>query len=399
MLNISAILAAKQRLEPVVFKTPLVDHSAFFPFQLYSKLENLQKTGAFKIRGAYNKIAQLSEEEKNKGIICASAGNHAQGVAYSAKLLGIDATVVMPRYAPLAKIEASREYRVKVILHGDSFEEAYAYAQQLQKENSQIFIEPYNDYEVIAGQATIALEILEKLEAFDYILVPIGGGGLLAGIAYTIKQFKPDVKVIGIEAANASTMYESIHHDKIIAADKVDTFADGIAVRQVGQIPFKICKTTVDQVITVNETEINKAVLFALEKFHLVVEGAGAVGLAALLADKLHLKPQDKVVNIISGGNIDITLLTTLIDRGLRQCDRKITFGTRIQDKPGSLNKLLELLAEKQANIITVNHDRYHHNTSAMTCYVEITIDTFDAIHQADIFETLRLKNYDYRIK
>ncbi len=293
MLTLDLVKQAMLNCESVLFKTPILDHSNYFDFTLYNKLENLQRTGSFKIRGAYNRIYNLSESEKRQGVICASAGNHAQGVAFAASQLGIKATVVMAKIAPLAKIDATRGYGAEVILHGDNFDEAYQYAKELRDKNNSIFIEPYNDYQVMAGQGTIALEILKEIKDFDYIFVPIGGGGLISGIAYTIKSINPNIKVIGVQANNASSMYESINHKQIISTKSSNTFADGIAVKKVGELTYDICQKYVDRIVLVNEEEINQAVLFAIEKLHLVVEGAGAVGLAALLNNKLPLKPTE----------------------------------------------------------------------------------------------------------
>ncbi len=399
MLNLKLIEKAYHDCKHVFNKTPLIKNDKLFNFTLYNKLENLQITGSFKVRGAYNKILNLSEQEKEVGVICASAGNHAQGVALAASQLGIRATIIMPKIAPLAKIEATKSYGVEVILYGDNFDEAYNFAKQLQIEQSKTFIEPYDDYLVMAGQGTIGLEILEELDEIDYIFVPIGGGGLASGLSCLIKSLKPTTKIVGVQACKASSMFESINHNKIIATKKSDTIADGIAVKKVGDLTFSECQKYLDEIVLVNEKEINHAILFALEKLNLTVEGAGSVGLAAILANKIDIKKDQKVVNIISGGNIDITLISTLIDTGLRNDYRRITFGTILSDKPGALSKLLELLSNQQANIIGVVHDRYHHNPSAKTCYVEVTIDTFHQQHINDIFELLSHNNYDYRIK
>jgi len=398
MIKLDNVYEAKRVLDGVAVITPLIDHSALLPFQLFNKLENMQLTGSFKIRGAYNKIIHLDDEQKANGIICASAGNHAQGVAYSAKNLGIKATIVMPQYAPLAKIEATRSYGVEIILFGESFDDAYQYAHQLAKQRGLTFIEPYNDDEVIAGQATVALEITQQCSNIDVVVVPIGGGGLASGIAYTIKQISPTTKVIGVQAANASSMYESIRNTKVIKTDSADTIADGIAVKCVGTLTYEHCRDYLDEVVLVSEQQINQAILFAIEKLHILVEGAGAVGLAALLSGKIDVKNQ-RIVNIISGGNIDITLFANLIDAGLRYSSRRITIGTTIPDKPGHLNRLLQLMADRQVNIVEIRHDRYHHNASPKTCYVELTIDTFNNAHIQEILKMLESNHYQYRIK
>jgi threonine dehydratase len=398
MIKLDNVYEAKRVLEGVSVITPLIDHSALMTFELYNKLENMQLTGSFKIRGAYNKIVHLSDEQKECGIICASAGNHAQGVAFSAKSLGIKATIVMPKYAPLAKIEATRSYGVEIILYGDNFDEAYHYAQTIANDRQLTFIEPYNDDEVIAGQATIALEISQQLKDIDIVVVPIGGGGLASGIAYTIKQLSPTTMVIGVQAASASSMYESIRNHKIIRTDSAETIADGIAVKCVGSVTYEHCRDYLDEVVLVSEQQINQAIIFAMEKLHILVEGAGAVGLAALLAGKINTTNK-RIVNIISGGNIDITLFANLIDAGLRYSSRRITIGTIIPDKPGHLTCLLQLLSDHQVNVIDIKHDRYHHNISPKTCYVELTIDTFNNAHIQEILKALENNNYQFRIK
>jgi len=304
----------------------------------------------------------------------------------------------MPQYAPLAKIEATRSYGVEIILFGESFDDAYQYAHQLAKQRGLTFIEPYNDDEVIAGQATVALEITQQCSNIDVVVVPIGGGGLASGIAYTIKQISPTTKVIGVQAANASSMYESIRNTKVIKTDSADTIADGIAVKCVGTLTYEHCRDYLDEVVLVSEQQINQAILFAIEKLHILVEGAGAVGLAALLSGKIDVKNQ-RIVNIISGGNIDITLFANLIDAGLRYSSRRITIGTTIPDKPGHLNRLLQLMADRQVNIVEIRHDRYPHNASPKTCYVELTIDTFNNAHIQEILKMLESNHYQYRIK
>lgn len=397
-MNNTKIDIAYDILKKVVVNTPLVNYSSFFDYNAYFKLENLQKTGSFKLRGAYNKIYQLSDSDKKKGIICASAGNHAQGVAFSAAQQNIQATIVMPKMAPIAKIQATKAYGVKVILYGNNFDECYQYAKTLQKQNDFIFIEPFDDEDVIAGQATIAIEIINELSKFDYILVPIGGGGLISGIATIIKEKLPKTKIIGVQAKNAASMHDSIRNHQIVELESSDTFADGIAVKKAGSLTYELCKKYVDDIILVNEVEINHAVLFAIEKFNVVIEGAAAVGLAALLSNKLKIKSDETVVTILSGGNIDSTLLGTLIENGLKNDNRRITFGTVISDKPGQLNKLLTILNDKQANLINVMHDRYHPKSSAKTCFVELTIDTIDQNHIDEIIQTLISQGYDYLI-
>ena len=336
LLTFDKLYQAREVLKDVVRTTPINDTSRLADdFELYVKMESLQKTGSFKIRGAYFKIYNLSTEEKECGIIAASAGNHAQGVAYTAKKLGIKATIVMPKDAPLQKINNTSSYGANVILYGNTFQEAYNYAIEFAKENSLTFIEPYDDIDVIAGQGTIGLEILDQCPEVDVIFVPVGGGGLAAGIAYAVKTLKPCCKVYGVEAKNVNSMKKSIENKELTAISNPKTIADGIAVSKVGSLTYDICKNYLDGIIEVEDELTSVAILKLLEKSKIVSEGAGAISVAAALSNQIDLKGK-KVVSVLSGGNIDVTLLSRLIDVALRNLGRKVEISTTIPDKPGA---------------------------------------------------------------
>lgn len=386
-MDITNIKNAKLVLADIVSKTPLV-HASKIHDNLWIKAESLQETGAFKLRGAYYRISKLSEEERCKGVIAASAGNHAQGVAYSCKKLGIDGTIVMPKTAPLSKIEATRAYGVKVELQGDTFNDAYEYAKNLQYITGAIFIEPFNDEDIIAGQGTVGLEILEKMDDVDTVLVPVGGGGLISGIAYAIKTLKPDCRIIGVQSEKAPSMKVSLEQDKLVTLASVSTIADGIAVKTPGAITFDICKEYVDSVVTVSEEEIAAAILVLLEKMKMVAEGAGAVSVAAALFHKIDLDGH-KTVALLSGGNIDVNLLSKIIDLGLIKTGRKAVINMNVIDKPGNLSRVIELIAKMGANIISINHNRIQNGILFHQCKVELVIETNNVEHIHEVLQML----------
>lgn len=355
-MQISDIYDAKEVLKDVISKTPIV-HATKIHENLWIKAENLQGTGAFKLRGAYNKLSNLTPEEREKGVIAASAGNHAQGVAYSCMKMGIKGTIVMPKTAPLSKIEATRSYGVTVELQGDTFNDAYEYAKNLQEITGAVFIEPFDDPYVIAGQGTIGLEILEKMNDVDTVIVPIGGGGLISGIAAAIKSLRPNCRVIGVQSEHAPSMKESLEQNKMIKLENVSTIADGIAVKTPGNLTFELCRQYVDEVVTVSEEEIAAAILTLLEKMKMVAEGAGATSVAAAMFNKIDLE-NHKCVAVLSGGNIDVNLLSKIIDLGLMKTGRKAVINMNVIDKPGNLSRVIELISQTGANIISVNHNR-----------------------------------------
>ena len=394
MFTLERVKDAKEVLDKVVDHTPLLKtNNLVSNYSLYIKAENLQYTGSFKLRGAYYKMAKLTESEKVKGVIAASAGNHAQGVAFAAEKMNIPACIFMPKTAPISKVEATRKYGVEVVLEGNSFDEAYQAAIKKQQQTQATFIEPFNDIDIISGQGSIALEILEDLPDVDIIFVPVGGGGLAAGIAATIKTLKPDCKVYGVEAKTAASMYASFQKNETSTIDNCFTIADGIAVKTPGTITYEICKQYLDGILLVDDEEISSGVLAIMENLKLVSEGAGAVAVTAALYQNIDLTDK-KVVAILSGGNIDVTVIAKIMDRGLAKTGRKLSFGTTIPDRPGQLNQLLLLLSELNANIISINHNRSHHASTPHSCFVEISVETANHSHQHEILKTLEQNNY-----
>lgn len=358
-VTLQDIQKAQETIKDVVKKTDILEStklSTMTGANVYYKCENLQKTGSFKVRGASNKIANLTEEEKSKGVIASSAGNHAQGVALSAKMNDIEATIVMPSTAPLAKVTATKSYGANVVLEGIVYDDAYAKAVELQKESGATFLHPFNDEYVIAGQGTIALEIFEQMNnKVDTILCPVGGGGIISGVAVAAKSINPNVKIIGVQTANIPSMYESIKEGKVTTAFKATSVADGISVKTVGDKTFDIAKELVDEVVLVDEGEIAEGLLFLMENQKVVAEGSGAVTTAAILSGKYKPKADENVVCIISGGNIDVNTLNRIIAIGLNKSGRRFSFNTDIQDKPGGLSELTRILSGLDANIIAAN--------------------------------------------
>ena len=358
-VTLQDIQKAQETIKDIVKKTDILEStklSTMTGANVYYKCENLQKTGSFKVRGASNKIANLTEEEKSKGVIASSAGNHAQGVALSAKMNHIEATIVMPSTAPLAKVTATKSYGANVVLEGIVYDDAYAKAVELQKESGATFLHPFNDEYVIAGQGTIALEIFEQMNnKVDTILCPVGGGGIISGVAVAAKAINPKVKIIGVQTANIPSMYESIKEGKVTTAFKATSVADGISVKTVGDKTFDIAKELVDEVVLVDEGEIAEGLLFLMENQKVVAEGSGAVTTAAILSGKYKPKADENVVCIISGGNIDVNTLNRIIAIGLNKSGRRFSFNTDIQDKPGGLSELTRILSGLDANIIAAN--------------------------------------------
>ncbi|MGB3367898.1 MAG: threonine ammonia-lyase, partial [Acidaminobacteraceae bacterium] len=343
---------AQENIKGIIKKTPLI-HSEIFSEEsgniVYLKPENLQRTGAFKIRGAYNKISKLTEEERSRGVIASSAGNHAQGVALASTMLNVDSTIVMPKTTPLIKVQATRDYGAKVVLHGDCYDEAYEEACRLRELNGYVFVHPFDDIDVIEGQGTIGLEILEELKDADYILVPVGGGGLISGVALAAKRINPNIKVVGVEPEGAMAMKESVTRNELVTLKNVDTIADGVAVKKPGDLAFEIIKDYVDEIITVSDIEIMESFLLLLERHKLVAENAGILSIAGL--KKLNVWNK-KVVCLISGGNIDVVTVSTLINKGLVSRGRLFCFSVELPDKPGELLTIANLLAKLNANVI-----------------------------------------------
>lgn len=392
--SIADVYRAAKQLDGVAVKTALI-YSPFFSKaagnEVYIKPENLQNTGSFKLRGAYNKISQLSKEEKAKGVITASAGNHAQGVAYAAGKSGVKAVIAMPATTPIIKVEATRSYGAEVVLYGDSFDDAYEKAVELQKQYGYVFIHPFDDLEVLLGQGTTALEIIDELKDVDAILVPIGGGGFASGVALTAKCVNPQVKVIGVEPEGAACVRASLKKGKVVSLAAVDTVAEGAAVKTPGNITFEFIKKYVDEIITVSEFEIMSALLSLVEKHKLIAEGAGVLSLAAL--DKLSFKNK-KVAAIVSGGNIDISTISALIDKALVARGRVFCFTVKLPDKPGQLLKVAQLLSDEQANVIKLDHNQAKVTDSFKKVQLEVTVETHGQAHVDRIIETFEKNGF-----
>ena len=381
MLTLDKIYQASFVLKDVVRQTDILSSRGLKPdAHMYLKTENLQTTGSFKVRGAYFKISQLTEEQKKAGVIACSAGNHAQGVALSATRNGIKSVVCMPDGAPISKVEATKGYGAEVVLVPGVYDDAYQKALELQKEFGYTFVHPFDDEDVIAGQGTIGLEILNQLDKIDAIVVPIGGGGLISGIAFTIKNLKPNIKIYGVQAANAPSMYESIKQNKQITLDAVSTFADGIAVKHPGDLTFEIVNKYVDDVVTVTEDEIAMAILSLMERQKIVAEGAGATSVAAVLSNKLPIIGKD-VVCVLSGGNIDVNILSRVLTRGLVSSGRNCNLQVALEDKPGQLVHVSTIISKCGGNIINVRYERSDINMPISSCYLTIGLETKNFEH------------------
>lgn len=394
-LTLNDILEARERIKDICINTKLIYSSEFSKEsgnEVYIKPENLQITGAFKLRGALNKIGKLSNEKKSKGLIASSAGNHAQGVAYAASKVGIDATIVMPETTPLIKVQATKNYGVNVVLAGKVYDEAYEEAKRLEREFGFTFIHPFNDVDVMAGQGTIALEILEELKNVDAILVPIGGGGLISGIAVAIKAINPKIKIIGVQAEGANPMKLSFDSGKLINAEKIDTIADGAAVKKPGDLTFEIIKKYVDEIVTVSDNDLMDAMFIVLEKHKLVAEATGVMSLAAL--KKLNFRGK-KVVSIISGGNVDVVTIASLLNHGLLSRGRIFCFSVRLQDTPGQLLKIAKILEEKKANVIKLDHNQFKAIDRLKHVVLEVTVETNGHEHIEEIVKALNEQGYN----
>jgi len=378
VLTLDKIYQAAFTLKDVARKTDLIRAQNMCPdCKLYLKTENLQVTGSFKVRGAYYKISQLSDEEKSKGIIACSAGNHAQGVALAAKKMGIKSVICMPDGAPISKVEATKAFGAEACLVPGAYDDAYAKALQLCDETGATLIHPFDDEDVIAGQGTIGLEILDQLSDADAVVVPIGGGGLISGVAYAIKHLNPNIKVYGVQAERAPAMAESRAAGRVVTLDSVSTFADGIAVKHPGDNTFAIIKDYVDDIVTVSEDEIATAILTLMEKQKLVAEGAGAVGVAAIMFGKLPVAGK-KVVAVVSGGNIDVNILSRVVTRGLVTTGRNATLQIALEDKPGQLLGVSSIISRCGGNVVSVHHERSDANMAVASCFLKIGMETRD---------------------
>ena len=393
-LTLDRVYKASYVLNDVVRTTDLIPAPKIKPdVELYLKTENLQVTGSFKVRGAYYKISQLSPEEKARGVVACSAGNHAQGVALGAKKNNIKAVICLPDGAPISKVEATRSYGAEICLVPGVYDDAYNKALQLRDEMGYTFIHPFNDPDVIAGQGTIALELAKQLPNMDAVVVPIGGGGLIAGVAYTLKSLNPNIKIYGVQAAGAASMHESIKQKEILTLPSVKTIADGIAVKQPGDLTFDLISKYVDEIATVSDDEISAAILRVMEKHKLVTEGAGAVAVAAVMFDKFDLTGK-KVVCLLSGGNIDVTILSRVISRGLTTSGRRTKFAIEVADKPGELSRVTSIIAKQGANIISSLHERSS-GSSITGCNIRVTLETRDFEHVESIQNALHEAGYN----
>ena len=394
MISMEMLQDARRVLSPVINQTPVLHAPGLVPdCDFYLKADCLQKTGAFKLRGAYYKIATLSDQEKRRGVIACSAGNHAQGVGFASRDMHIPATICIPAAAPISKIQATRSYGANVVLVDGVYDDAYAEAVRLRDEQGLTFIHPFDDYRVMAGQGTIGLEILEQLPDVDVILVPIGGGGLISGLAYAVKHLKPSCQVIGVQAEGAASMYEALRQDKIITLPQVGTMADGIQVKTAGELTFDMCRQYVDKVVTVSESEIAAAILTILEKQKLITEGAGAVSVAAVMSGKLDVKGKT-VCALLSGGNVDVTMLERIIKHGLTAEGRIASFSTVLPDQPKTLATLLNIVSDMGVNVLEVNHERGNLKAPVGSCVVHLLVETRDAAHVQEMYEALRAQGY-----
>lgn len=394
MISMELLRDARCVLSPVINLTPMIPAKGFAPdCRFYLKADCLQKTGAFKLRGAYYKLSTLTDEEKARGVIACSAGNHAQGVAFAARDMGIPATICIPAGAPLSKIEATRSYGANVVLVPGVYDDAHAEAVRLRDEQGLTFIHPFDDERVMAGQGTIGLEIAEQLPDADAVLVPIGGGGLIAGVASALRQLKPACRIIGVQAAGAASMADSLRAGHILTLPEVHTVADGIQVKTPGEKTFAICREAVDEVVTVGEAEIASAILTVLERQKLMVEGAGAVGVAAAMYGELDLRGKT-VCALLSGGNLDVTMLERIITRGLAREGRTVGFSTVLPDRPRALAGLLGIVSELGANVLEVSHERSSLKADLGSTVVHLLVETRNRAHVDELFDALHREGY-----
>ena len=394
MLTLDKVFHASVVLKDIVRKTTVVSAPGIAPdCDLYLKPENLQHTGSFKLRGSGYKIAMLSDEEKARGVIACSAGNHAQGVALAASKCGISSLICLPDSAPISKVEATKSYGAQVCLVEGCYDDAYARALQLKDEMGYTFVHPFDDENVIAGQGTIGLEIANDLDDVDAVIVPIGGGGLISGVAYAIKSIRPSIKVYGVQAAGAPSMYNSVRDGHIQRLDAVSTIADGIAVKQPGENTFQLVQQYVDDIALVTEDEISSAILALIEKQKMIAEGAGAVSVAAAMFNKFPLAGK-KVVSLVSGGNIDVTSLSRVIERGLMKSGRSSSLLIELIDKPGQLKDVSRIIADCGGNVTSVHHERAGDTESINGCYLRIAMETRDYAHVQAITEALRNEGF-----
>ena len=398
-MKLQDFTTAREHLQKVLLPTHLIYSPIFSEEsgnQIYIKPENLQKTGAFKIRGAYNKINKLTEEEKKRGVIASSAGNHAQGVAYAARELGIKAVIVMPKTTPLIKVQSTKKYGAEVVLYGDVYDDAYQKAKELEAQEGYVFVHPFDDIDVLEGQGTIALEILEEMPDAEVIVVPIGGGGLISGIAAAAKMIKPDIKIVGVEPSGAASATEALKKNKVITLPEANTIADGTAVKRIGDLTFNCIKQYVDEVVTVDDYELTEAFLLLAEKHKIIAENSGILPLAAL--KKLSERGK-KVVPVVSGGNIDVLMISSMINKGLISRDRIFNFAVSIPDRPGELAKITHIIADVGANIVKLAHNQFKNLSRFRDKEVLITVETNGTDHVQALVDAFAAKGYEVTAK
>ena len=396
MLTLDKIFQASVVLKDIVRSTQIVSTSGITDnCELYLKPENLQYTGSFKLRGSGYKIAMLSDEEKAKGVIACSAGNHAQGVALAASKCGIKSLICLPDSAPISKVEATKGYGAEVCLVNGCYDDAYQRALELKDEMGYTFVHPFDDEDVIAGQGTVGLEIVNEFADVDAVIVPIGGGGLISGVAYAIKALKPSIKVYGVQAHGAPSMYNSVKHGSIECLKSVSTIADGIAVKQPGEHTYELIKNYVDDIALVTDDEIASAILALIEKQKMIAEGAGAVSIAAAMFNKFPLEGK-KVVSLVSGGNIDVSILSRVIERGLMKSGRQTSLLIELIDKPGQLKDVSRIIADLGGNVTSVHHERNGATSDVNGCYLRIDMETRNYEHVQEI--TKALKNEGFKL-
>lgn len=400
-VTLDAIREAAGTIADVIRPTPLIKSHALCRIagsDVYLKPENLQRTGSFKIRGALNRIRHLDPGERSRGVVASSAGNHAQGVALAASAAGISSTIVMPLTAPLTKVERTRGYGAEVLLHGEYYEAAYERAREIQSERDAVFVHPFDDPFVIAGQGTIGLEILVELPEVDTIVVPIGGGGVISGIAIAAKALRPSVRIVGVQAAGAAAAVEALEVGKLVALDRAETIADGIRVRQLGELTFGYIRELVDEVVTVEDEEIGRAIVEVMENSKLVVEGAGAVAVAALANGRV-ANTGRRVVAMLGGGNADINLLGRVIERGLAHAGRHALIHVRLEDRPGQLREILDALVAQRVNVLDVEHNRAAWRAPIGCVDVELLVEVRNASHASSIIEALTSNGFDASLR
>lgn len=395
MLTLDKVYHAAFMMKNVIRRTDLI-YAPNIPGEgeLYLKTENLQVTGSFKVRGAYYKISQLPEEEKKRGVIACSAGNHAQGVARAASMEGISSKICLPDSAPISKIEATKRYGAQVILAGSCYDDAYITSREIAEKEGRAFIHPFDDEDVIAGQGTIGLELLEQLPDMDAVIVPVGGGGLISGIAFVVKTLNPSCKVYGVQASGAASMANALKCGRVEELSAVSTFADGIAVKRPGSMTFDLVSSYVDEIVTVSDDEVATAILELIEQHKLIAEGAGAVAVAAAMFGKVDIKGK-KAVCIVSGGNIDVNILSRVITRGLLKAGRVANLCIPLTDKPGQLEQVSHIIAEKGGNVVAVHHDRGEENMAINSCFLTLALETRDHRQIEDIKGALRAEGFE----